>query len=271
MVNSFIASGLSFLGNLATSAINSSRSWKYAQKQMALQDQYNRAFTRDQYGLQRQGLEKAGYNPLLALGSSSNSAIYNGNGLNADSDNGSQAVTSGLDALRFKDEHGINVATKNKIEAETNRIKNENRKLEAEINTSPRRIFSEIVEGRKPKAFTFLKDNFTSLKDKSYTKLKDQLKNIGIILPDVTSSKSSQNLRIKLHDDKPYIQKGVPKEVIKKFSNGTSALSQKKRFETVSSWNNKNHKYYVEYLPDNYSGGKRKFDNLPKVPKVHIK
>ena len=67
-------SGLLGLGsfglNQASSAINSSRAWKYAQRAMALQDQYNRNYTRDSYSLMRTGLEQAGYNPLLALVSS---------------------------------------------------------------------------------------------------------------------------------------------------------------------------------------------------------
>ena len=66
----------SFFGNIATSAINSSRAWKYTQRAMHLQDELNRAYTRDSYGLQRQGLELAGYNPLLALGSSANKGLY---------------------------------------------------------------------------------------------------------------------------------------------------------------------------------------------------
>lgn len=104
-----IGSGiLSFGGNLVSSAINSSRSWKYAQKAMALQDIYNRNFTRDQYSLQREGLSKAGYNPLLALGSSTNSAIYSPNSANSDSDNGSQALASALDAIRIKNETKMN-------------------------------------------------------------------------------------------------------------------------------------------------------------------
>ena len=70
------SSALSFGGNLATSALNSSRAWKYAQRAMTYQDQLNRSYTRDSYGLMREGLEKAGYNPLLALGGSANSAIY---------------------------------------------------------------------------------------------------------------------------------------------------------------------------------------------------
>lgn len=99
---------LGFGGNLATSAINSGRAWKYTKYAMQYQDALNRNYTRDSYSLMRQGLKQAGYNPLLALGSGANSAIYSGSGANADSDNGSQAVASAIDALRLKNENKLN-------------------------------------------------------------------------------------------------------------------------------------------------------------------
>lgn len=102
------ASALGIAGNLATSAINSSRAWKYTQRAMTYQDQLNRAYTRDSYSLMRQGLHQAGYNPLLALGSGSNSAIYSGSSINSDSDNGAQSVASAIDALRLRNENKLN-------------------------------------------------------------------------------------------------------------------------------------------------------------------
>lgn len=110
-LGSSIVGGLGALGsfglNFLASNINSSRAWKYAQKAMALQDQYNRAFTRDQYGLQRQGLEKAGYNPLLAISSGSNNAIYSGQGINSDSDSGAQALQSAIMAQQQRNENKL--------------------------------------------------------------------------------------------------------------------------------------------------------------------
>lgn len=94
--------------NQAFSAVNSSRAWKYTQRAMNYQDQLNRAYTRDSYGLMREGLETAGYNPLLALGSGANSAIYSGSGINSDSDSGAQSVASAIDALRLKNENKLN-------------------------------------------------------------------------------------------------------------------------------------------------------------------
>ena len=107
-------SALSVGGNLATSALNSSRAWKYTQRAMTYQDQLNRAYTRDSYGLMREGLRNAGYNPLLALGSSANSAVYSGSSINSDSDNGSQAVQSAIDAMRLRNENKL-VKTQAKV------------------------------------------------------------------------------------------------------------------------------------------------------------
>ena len=103
-----VASLLGFGGNLATSAINSGRAWKYTKYAMQYQDELNRSYTRDSYSLQKEGLKKAGYNPLLALGSGANSVIYSGSGSNADSDNGSQAVASAIDAMRLRNETKLN-------------------------------------------------------------------------------------------------------------------------------------------------------------------
>lgn len=136
----------SFAGNLMTSAINSSRSWKYTQKAMALQDMYNRAYTRDQYSLMRTGLKKAGYNPLLALGSSANSAIYSGSGVNSDSDNGSQALESAMAMQNFRYQNNL---LKEQVEGQKkdNRVKDLNiEKLEADVRTNPKKLLTEFAD-----------------------------------------------------------------------------------------------------------------------------
>lgn len=93
----------SFLGNQVSSAINSKRAWKYTQRAMALQDQYNRSMMKDYYSLNRVSLTKAGYNPLLAVpGSTASGASYSPSTMNADSDSGSQAVNSALTAASLK-------------------------------------------------------------------------------------------------------------------------------------------------------------------------
>lgn len=105
MIGSLGSIGLpSFAMNQVSSAINSKRSWKYAQKAMRLQDELNRKFTHDQYSINRSGLVDAGYNPLLALPNGSQGAIYNPSTINSDSDNGSQAIQSAMSALQMKNE-----------------------------------------------------------------------------------------------------------------------------------------------------------------------
>lgn len=116
---------LSFGGNLVSSAINSSRQWKYTQRAMQLQDQLNRAYyqwsSENGPSFARKGYEQAGYNPLLALGSSlsGNSAIYSGSASNADSDNGSQAVEAGLNSALAMQDLPLKVAQKDNIDADT--------------------------------------------------------------------------------------------------------------------------------------------------------
>lgn len=60
--------GLSLGSNLLTSAISSKKSWKYAQRAMALQYEYQKRGLLEGPGLARKGYTDAGYNPLLALG-----------------------------------------------------------------------------------------------------------------------------------------------------------------------------------------------------------
>ena len=116
---------LSFGGNLATSALNSSRAWKYTQRAMQYQDQLNRAYfqwsSENGPSFSRKGYEQAGYNPLLALGSnlSGNSAIYSGSAPNSDSDNGSQAVEAGLNSALAMQDLPLKVAQRDNIDADT--------------------------------------------------------------------------------------------------------------------------------------------------------
>lgn len=109
-----ISGAMSLAGNTITSAINSSRAWKYTRQAMLLQDELNRKnyqWTGENGpSIARKGYEQAGYNPLLALGSSlgPSGAIYSGSGSNSDSDSGSQAVASAIDALRLRNENRLN-------------------------------------------------------------------------------------------------------------------------------------------------------------------
>lgn len=91
----------SFIGNQIGSALSSQRSWSKTKAQMYLQDYLNRQYTKDSYSLMREGLSKAGYNPLLALGSSPNQALYSGSAPATDSDAGDQAVNSAISLKQF--------------------------------------------------------------------------------------------------------------------------------------------------------------------------
>lgn len=116
---------MSFGGNLASSAINSGRAWKYTRLAMQYQDELNRAYYQwtGEHGptFQRKGFVDAGYNPLLALGSPSSAqgAIYSGSGVNSDSDSGSQAVDAmNNSALAVQNMQNLG-AQKENIQADT--------------------------------------------------------------------------------------------------------------------------------------------------------
>lgn len=65
--SAFGAMGLG--SNLLSSAISSSRAWKYTQRAMALQYEYQKRGLLEGPSLSRKGVVDAGFNPLLALGS----------------------------------------------------------------------------------------------------------------------------------------------------------------------------------------------------------
>ena len=97
--------GLDFgLGSIS-SAISSSRSWKYTQRAMQLQhDLAMKAWneqTRNQYQNTRYSLEQAGYNPLLAVGAQSTATGIQPSATMSSSDNGAGDV-SALDVMQTK-------------------------------------------------------------------------------------------------------------------------------------------------------------------------
>ncbi|WGL31042.1 DNA pilot protein [Dipodfec virus UOA04_Rod_680] len=92
-----------FAGNQLASSLNSRRAWKYAKKSMALQYQYQLKGLRESPSAQREGLEAANYNPLLALGSGGSSAgSVSPSFMNSDSDSGYQSVSSAIDAMNAR-------------------------------------------------------------------------------------------------------------------------------------------------------------------------
>lgn len=249
----------SFIGNQISSAISSSRQWKYVRKQMYLQDALNRNYTRDSYSLMRQGLSQAGYNPLLALGSSAQQALYSGSASATDSDVGDQAVNSALNAQNFKHQNKLLKEQSEGQELINKHQELENKKLEAELTTSPKNIITEILNNDK--------NGTLSKVSNRYNQIKQSLESVGINLPSlpVSSAFSSQRVNNKyvLPKEKyTYVQKGVPKSVIKKFEKIEGdkykvkyVIPQKKKvtnytWHSGSAWNNSNYKVQYRYLDD---------------------
>lgn len=97
--------GFDFGLGQVSSAISSSRAWKYTQRVMQLQhDLAMKAWneqTRNQFQNTRYSLEEAGYNPLLAVGSQSSATGIMPSATMSSSDNGSGNV-SALDVMQTK-------------------------------------------------------------------------------------------------------------------------------------------------------------------------
>lgn len=263
----------SFAMNQISSAINSSRSWKYAKKSMILQDQLNRAY--NQWTLEnnptfsRRGFTNAGYNPLLALGSqiTGQNASVSPSSINADSDAGDQAINSALSAMsNSANIQNINEQT-DKIKEEKKGIELDNRLKEKQLNTDPKAIVSDLVEGNETPITSFL--------HKVGSKL-------GISTGEINSAVQSQlpnvSRKIILHDNKPYVQKGVPRKVIKQFektkgSEPHSAVSSKKKVSYIDYLNNRyksDSKGYYDILKHKPEGnkyqGKYGKIKLPPIP-----
>ena len=227
-----------FLLNQGSSAINSRRAWKYAQKAMALQDQYNRNMIKDYYSLNRQSLQSAGYNPLLALGSQAQGASYSPTMMNADSDAGQQAVDSAVSALNTESNIKLNNANSAVAKKQEDLLDEQiahqrliNSKQAGENAFDPKIIGKDMVEG--------VDNNTVSAIAQGYNKLKSVAGKAGIDLPELpplptilNSSTNSANKSIKkrqalgtvkLYDTrfgKPVTySKGVPRSVVNKFKN----------------------------------------------------
>lgn len=236
----------SFLGNQISSAVNSKRAWKYAQKSMALQDQYNRNMIEDYYSLNRRSLTKANYNPLLAIPwSTAQGSGYSPTMMNADSDAGDQAVNSAISSIQTRSELKTQKLQQKNLDLQNEHQKLENEKLRNENATSARNVIGNIITGNDDPTVNKIKE--------SYKNIKSTLSQHGINLPDLPvenlqpssalSSVKKRNLVIP-KDKYTYVQKGVPRSVIKKFEQGD------------------NTKYKVKYI--NPSKKKSNYDGKPK-------
>lgn len=134
----------------ASSSLTALMNYQYAKKLMDKQYKYNLKTLRNAPSASREGFVNAGYNPLMALGSNQTGFSANSSGVGAD-------LTSGLEsgvnsALAMKE----NKATLKKLDAETKGIETttkgielDNKIKEKELNTSPKSIISDYVEGRE--------------------------------------------------------------------------------------------------------------------------
>lgn len=124
-----IASGFLNIGNSQASAgVN----FAYQKKLMEYQDKYQRDFLRDSFGLKREGLESAGYNPLLALDNmNSSGSIATGGSINMDTSNPfAAAVNANSAKQQAKVAKDVGESTKNlnnqnadRADAEADRVR----------------------------------------------------------------------------------------------------------------------------------------------------
>lgn len=223
--------GATALGGLfgsGSSALSSLMNYQSAKKLMDRQYNINLKTLRNAPSASRQGFVDAGFNPLLSLGSNQAGFSASSSGVGADLSSG---VNAGVNsALAYKE----NKATLKKLDAEINGIEEttrgielDNRIKEKELNTSPKSIISDYVEGRE-------------------NPVVKKIQEIGERFGVLDSNKSKPNSAIsaksiQLHDNKPYVQRGVPRSVVKSF-NGVNSAKSAERFTVLSDRELKNYK-----------------------------
>lgn len=233
--NSFWA-GLFGIGN---SALSAGLNYASSKKLMKYQYGLNQKALRESPLNARRGLTNAGYNPLLALPSGSQGFSASSSGVGADFSEGFNSAINSAIALKQSK------ATLKKLDAETRGIEEttrgvelDNKIKEKELNTSPRAIFSDFVEGRE---------------NPVVKKIQEIGEKFGILDSNKSKPNSAVTSRtIKLHDDKPYVQRGVPRSVVKSFNNVNSAKSSE-RFTVLTDEDLKN-----------YKGSKKRYSKPPK-------
>lgn len=200
------------LMNSAGAAVSAAQNYKYSKKLQEHQYDLNRKALREQFANTRYSLESAGYNPLLAVGSSAQGFSAGASASGGDlSSVGSDAVNSAIQAKQANANIKNLEETNNKLKEETESVKLDNKLKRKELDTSPRGVISDIVRGESNPTVDFIK------------KVGNKL---GINTNSAVKSVSKPNIpvgTVKLHNDKPYVQKGVPRSVIKQFNSANSA------------------------------------------------
>lgn len=136
-------SALGLGSNLATSAVSNKRAWKYTQRAMALQYEYQKRGLLEGPKLNRKGLTDAGYNPLLALGSAGSSIgnISSPNVPDMTSDMPDLA-SSAMDAINGYKEGKLLDTNINSANTELDIKKAQLEKLQSENKTSPKNLLT---------------------------------------------------------------------------------------------------------------------------------
>ena len=148
--------GLGLGSNLLTSSISSSRAWKYAQRAMALQYEYQKRGLLEGPSLSRKGVTDAGFNPLLALGSFGSSGSLgsvsspNVPDMTADMPD---LATSAMGAINGYKEGQLLDTNINSAKTQSDILNEQLEKLRADNKTSPKNLLTnpkarqEFIEG----------------------------------------------------------------------------------------------------------------------------
>lgn len=236
---------LDTLFNIGSSAVANKRAYQYTRDLQQHQYNLNRQALREYYSNNRFSLEQAGYNPLLAVPGSTAQGFSASASMSPVMPGSSGAGTDELNAvnsaLSQKEQRKVAKQTVKQSEEHTRSLALDNKKKELDLKTNLKNIFVEGLEGKGLPDFVV--NGVKKLKEK------------GI---DVMPSSAVSNAKVKLpvislHDGKPYVQKGVPKSVVKAFNSANSAYAvldriprnphigtyELKGYRNVKNYNNK--------------------------------
>lgn len=147
--------GLGLGSNLVTSAIANRRAWKYTQRAMALQYEYQKRGLLEGPALKRKGIVDAGYNPLLALGSMGSGSIGNVSSPNVPdmTTEMPDIASSAMGAINGYKEGQLLDTNINSAKTDYEIKKEQLEKIQAENKTSPKNLLTnpeareKFVEG----------------------------------------------------------------------------------------------------------------------------